>query len=281
MRLARLLRGDGIEIGALHRPLDVPREARVTYVDRLPVAELREHYMELAGENLTPIDVIGTAEDLSAFPDLSLDFVIANHLIEHVEDPIRALKEFDRVLKPQGLLFLCVPDARVTFDHKRELTTLDHLLAEHRGAPAAVVANRREHYIDWVVNVDDSTAPVQGGCPVLTDSHRERVGALMEMGYSIHFHCWHSDTFLAFFETVRREEGMRLDILGSVDTLPTDGNELVLLAGKEPSREQRRLAQERLDAPTPLVQRLKRRLKASPAGPALVWAYRRAHGRQP
>ncbi len=65
MRPARLLRGDGIEVGALHWPLEVPREARVTYVDPLPLAELREHHKELAGENLTSVDLIGAAEDLT------------------------------------------------------------------------------------------------------------------------------------------------------------------------------------------------------------------------
>ena len=37
----RYLRGNGIEIGALHNPLDVPRSAHVRYVDHLAVDELR------------------------------------------------------------------------------------------------------------------------------------------------------------------------------------------------------------------------------------------------
>ena len=53
-RLARWLHGNGIEIGALHRPLDVPRTAHVTYVDRLPEPVLRSHYPELSGEAFAP-----------------------------------------------------------------------------------------------------------------------------------------------------------------------------------------------------------------------------------
>ena len=75
-RLAALLNRDGIEIGALHRPLEVPESAHVTYVDRLPVEQLREHYRELADLVLAPVDVIGSADDLSAFQDASLDFVM-------------------------------------------------------------------------------------------------------------------------------------------------------------------------------------------------------------
>ena len=41
-RLTKWLHGEGIEIGALHNPLEVPAGARVTYVDHLPVERLRE-----------------------------------------------------------------------------------------------------------------------------------------------------------------------------------------------------------------------------------------------
>src|SRR5438309_632310 len=49
---AIFLRGDGIEIGALHQPLPVPASARVKYVDRMTVADLRRQYEELAAEPL-------------------------------------------------------------------------------------------------------------------------------------------------------------------------------------------------------------------------------------
>ena len=45
------LRGDGIEIGALHQPLPVPPSARVKYVDRMPAPELRRQYQELEAEH--------------------------------------------------------------------------------------------------------------------------------------------------------------------------------------------------------------------------------------
>ena len=47
----RELASYGIEIGALHHPLPVPPEARVRYVDRMPVSELRRQYPELAGHS--------------------------------------------------------------------------------------------------------------------------------------------------------------------------------------------------------------------------------------
>ena len=62
---AHYLRGHGIEIGALHNPLKVPRRAHVSYVDRMAVPDLRAHYPELAREKLVPVDIIGDGETLS------------------------------------------------------------------------------------------------------------------------------------------------------------------------------------------------------------------------
>lgn len=39
------------------------------------------------------------------FPDASFDVVCALDFLEHVDDPARAIKEFSRVLKPQGKFF--------------------------------------------------------------------------------------------------------------------------------------------------------------------------------
>ncbi len=55
--------------------------------------------------------VNASAEDMP-FEDGSLDLICAMDLLEHVEDDVRVLKEFSRVLKPGGLVFLTVPAYR-------------------------------------------------------------------------------------------------------------------------------------------------------------------------
>ena len=42
------------------------------------------------------------------YEDQSFDFVMAAHVLEHLPDPQRALAEMIRVLKPGGIVFLCV-----------------------------------------------------------------------------------------------------------------------------------------------------------------------------
>lgn len=219
-RLAGWLSGQGIEIGALHQPLEVPPNVRVRYVDHLPVDKLREHYPELGEVDLVPVDVIGTAEDLSGFSDDSLDFVIANHLLEHLEYPIKALLEFQRVLRPGGVLYLALPDKRRTFDRKRELTSVQHLVEEEREGKAE--ENRRAHYLDWAGNVGDEKSQA--------DTEAE-ADALMAIPYSIHFHVWRPDTFLDFLSAVRREFPLTLEpIQFAAEEEPDDFEFIVLLA---------------------------------------------------
>lgn len=74
------------------------------------------------------------AADLKPIPDRSYDFIISSHAIEHMANPLRALSEWIRVLKDEGILVLVVPHKDATFDHRRPVTSLDHLLEDlHNG----------------------------------------------------------------------------------------------------------------------------------------------------
>lgn len=46
-----------------------------------------------------------SVEDLSRFPDEHFDCVACFHVIEHLADPSKAVAEFHRVLKPNGIIF--------------------------------------------------------------------------------------------------------------------------------------------------------------------------------
>jgi SAM-dependent methyltransferase len=65
------------------------------------------------------------------FDDESFDFLMCNHVLEHVADDRRALEEFNRVLKPGGWAILMCP-----VDYRREATLED---------PRIVTAEDRHH----------------------------------------------------------------------------------------------------------------------------------------
>lgn len=64
---------------------------------------------------------------LNCIADASYDFVLSSHNLEHFANPIKALKEWQRVLKPGGAIVLVLPYYRDTFDHRRQPTNVDHL----------------------------------------------------------------------------------------------------------------------------------------------------------
>ena len=193
------LRGAGVEVGALHDPLEVRPGVRVTYVDRMSAADLRRHYPELGASPLVDPDVIDDGETLGTFADGSLDFVIANHLIEHTEDPIGSLLTFCRVVRPGGVLYLALPDKRHTFDRTRELTSFEHLAKDHEQSPAW---SRRGHFEEWVRAVDELSG----------DAVEPRARELMAMNYSIHYHVWDHAAFFGFLVEARARYGLPFEI---------------------------------------------------------------------
>lgn len=70
------------------------------------------------------------ATDLHGLAAGSFDCVISSHCLEHIANPLGALAEWARVTKPGGHLLLVLPDPPYTFDHRRPVTSLDHLRAD-------------------------------------------------------------------------------------------------------------------------------------------------------
>jgi predicted SAM-dependent methyltransferase len=59
------------------------------------------------------VDVVQNLEDgLPCFEDDSVDLIFASHVLEHIKEWINLMKECCRVLKPKGILYLRVPEAR-------------------------------------------------------------------------------------------------------------------------------------------------------------------------
>jgi SAM-dependent methyltransferase len=208
---ARFLAGQGIEIGALDCPLPLPGTARVKYVDRVSVAELRRYYPELAQRALTEPDVIEDGEKLPAFEPQSLDFIIANHMLEHCENPLGTLRvHLDRVRRG-GVLFYSIPDKRQCFDLDRPLTRFDHLVADDADGGNG---SRWQHYLEWAKHVNAIAAPEAA-------EHNAREN--MKNAYSIHFHVWDPDSWRGFLDAA----GGYLGIDFAVEHFQTSGTEII------------------------------------------------------
>ncbi len=82
------------------------------------------------------VDVVAPASRLP-FADGALGFVLTSHVIEHMNDAIRALHEWDRVVRPGGVIFTIAPHKERTSDVGRPRTPLRHLLADYAEAVTA------------------------------------------------------------------------------------------------------------------------------------------------
>ena len=82
--------------------------------------------------NKTGYQYIREATELTGIPDESYDFVLSCHSLEHVANPLKAVAEWKRVLKPGGYIVLVLPDKRHTFDINRPYTTMTHLLLDYQ-----------------------------------------------------------------------------------------------------------------------------------------------------
>jgi predicted SAM-dependent methyltransferase len=180
----KYIRGNGIEIGALHNSLKVSRHARVKYVDRMDCNHLREHYPELQKFNLVPVDIIDDGEALTTIPNNSLDFIIANHFLEHCKNPIAVLKNFYAKLSLNGIMYMAIPDKRYTFDRTRDLTSFEHVANDYNN-----ITDHFPHFVDFARHVGKINDEVK----ILADAKK-----MSGMDYSIHYHVWNATTFRHF-----------------------------------------------------------------------------------
>lgn len=71
------------------------------------------------------------AVDLQGIPSSTYDFLLSSHTIEHIANPIKALIEWKRLIKPLGTMILVIPHKDGTFDHHRPVTAFEHLLQDY------------------------------------------------------------------------------------------------------------------------------------------------------
>lgn len=212
---AKFLSGAGLEIGALQRKLKVPPECRVTYVDRMPLKELLEHYPEMRQFPVQAPDLIDDGERLGKVAGESQDFVIANHFLEHCENPIQTLENLLRVLRKSGVLYMAVPDRRYTFDYGRPTTTYEILRQTRISGLRPDTARLYREWAECVMHVD-------------SESSAQTAHELLDRGYSIHFNVWTIDELTQFLVRAREDFGIPFEISSMVSA----ENEVILILSK-------------------------------------------------
>jgi SAM-dependent methyltransferase len=199
-----LLRGRGLEIGALHEPAPLPDVCEVEYVDAITRAQAAALFPEVdAALMVEPRHIRDMDGDgLIGFADGSYDFVVLSHVIEHLADPMAALAEIFRVLKPGGLAVIAAPDRHYTFDRMRGNTPFGQLLEQHQRGVKKV---SDEQYLDFLGGVYPS---------LLRDGGRALDEALASVrARREHAHVWDSAAFKEFLDRAFAHLLIRAELL--------------------------------------------------------------------
>jgi predicted SAM-dependent methyltransferase len=212
----RFLKGEGLEIGALSNPTPTRPGTRTKYYDYLTAEQNRKRVPQLANAKLVEPDYLGDGEKLELIADGSLDYLIANHMLEHCQNVIGTLRTFWKKLKPGGALLLAIPDKRYTFDYRRPITPFEHLEEE---AANGAEPNLYRHYVESRKLCDSaSDAEIASEAEVRAMSHVD-----------IHFHVWTQADLLEMMLRLRRDHGFGWEFEGFL----RQGIEVVIVLVKE------------------------------------------------
>ena len=112
-------------------------------------------------------DFVADGSDLASVPDSAYEFVLSSHNLEHFANPVKAIKEWQRVTRQGGALILAVPDYRYTFDHRRNPTKVEHMLLDYqRGTPESDLG-----HLDEILDTHDLNRDPMAGS---LEAFRER-----------------------------------------------------------------------------------------------------------
>lgn len=110
-------------------------------------------------KNKAGFQFISEASDLGQIKSGSYQFLISSNCLEHVANPLKAVEEWIRVIAPGGYFLLVLPNKSSNFDHRRPITSFEHLLDDYKN-------NTSEHdltHLDEILALHDlSKDPAAG-----------------------------------------------------------------------------------------------------------------------
>lgn len=125
--------GTALEIGPAHNAILPKREGfhtkTVDYMDRDGLVRKYSEFKQYSPHDIEDVDyVIPAGASMSDVIDERFDLVLASHVLEHSISLIDFLNDCMRLLAPNGVLSLVVPDHRYCFDRFRERSSIGRVI---------------------------------------------------------------------------------------------------------------------------------------------------------
>ena len=139
------------------------------------------------------------------FHDNCLDYVACFDVLQRLANPVAALAEWYRVLRPGGIIYLVVPNRNATWEHTRAVTPVDHMLEDYVKETTGCDASHIDEFVydvDWSRYSPDTPADEMPG---LRASLARRLHEAVERGedIDIHFHTFERDNLREFVTTLQ------------------------------------------------------------------------------
>jgi len=199
--------GDGLEVGAFEHPANIPANCNVEYLDVLTPQAAKLVFPELKDRELKEVDHIVdlNLDALSKFGATKYDFVIINHVLEHLVNPIFIIEDILRIIKVNGLLVLAIPDKEFTFDRNRPLTNFKVLKEKYDNK---ATDNSIYDYLDMAKFVH----------PEFMKLPKKELETKLESfkNRREHLNIWNSKTFKMFIEEVINLLGVNITCIYEV-----------------------------------------------------------------
>jgi SAM-dependent methyltransferase len=128
----------GLEIGASFSPIAPKSDGwNVETIDHATREALIEKFLPHGVDvsKIEDVDWVWCGQPIDVLLGESrwgtYDYCIASHVIEHIPDLLEFLNNLERLLRPQGVLSLVIPDKRHCFDFFKPLTSTADVLYAH------------------------------------------------------------------------------------------------------------------------------------------------------
>lgn len=214
-----------LEIGPLNRPIATKdKYPNVFYCDIRSTDAIKalysgNDYLEATGiqinvSEIVDVDYVINESYKKTFQNIpQFDYVIASHVIEHMEDIISFFQDITNVLKPHGKLCIVYPDKRYCFDHFRESASFRDAFnvyyhGQHNAAPMALdfffnVVHENDAVRFWEANHISELLPQNNFQQALTAYQQFEQGKKLD---DVHFWEFTDRSFIKFlYDCVRSQ----------------------------------------------------------------------------
>jgi len=159
--------GAALEIGPAHNAILPKRDGfntkTVDYLDRAGLVEKYRSFKQYSPDNIEDVDyVLPVGASMSDVIHERFDLVLASHVLEHTVSLIDFLNECTKLLAPNGVISLVVPDHRYCFDRFRERSSIGRVIDMSISRPSVHSVGTMTEFTLNAVKHRDATSWVAG-----------------------------------------------------------------------------------------------------------------------